>query len=150
MLFATPVIGRAARLLPYVRPATVAALALLVGLVVPPEAMTAGPSFCPFKVMTGLPCPGCGLTRSVVFLLHGDLTASLYFHPLGIVTVAAFLFLLVADGWRWYRDRRQVDLSSTALLDWLVTTPAPWVAVAALALVWVVRLPLFVAGFWVF
>jgi Protein of unknown function (DUF2752) len=30
------------------------------------------PAFCLFKAATGIPCPGCGVTRSIVALLHGD------------------------------------------------------------------------------
>ena len=30
---------------------------------------------CFFYQATGIPCPGCGLTRSVLSLLHGDATA---------------------------------------------------------------------------
>lgn len=46
---------------------------------------------CAFKGFTGRPCPGCGMTRSVVHLLHGDVVASLRFHPLGIVMVGALV-----------------------------------------------------------
>ena len=45
------------------------------------------PTLCWFKLMTGLPCAGCGLTRSVVLLMHGGVRASLAMHPFGIVAV---------------------------------------------------------------
>ncbi|MFF7455172.1 DUF2752 domain-containing protein [Kitasatospora sp. NPDC008115] len=32
--------------------------------------------FCPFHKVTGLQCPGCGGTRMVYDLLHGDLAAA--------------------------------------------------------------------------
>ena len=41
------------------------------------------PSICLMKNNTGLPCPGCGLTRSWVSGLHGNWEASLDFHRLG-------------------------------------------------------------------
>ena len=40
------------------------------------------PSACIFKNITGVPCPGCGLTRSGVALLKGQWQKSLYFHAL--------------------------------------------------------------------
>ena len=36
---------------------------------------------CPFKKLTGLDCPGCGLQRSIVSLLKGDVVASIKFYP---------------------------------------------------------------------
>lgn len=35
------------------------------------------PPACPFKIMTGLDCPGCGATRATNALLHGNLGAAL-------------------------------------------------------------------------
>ena len=32
---------------------------------------------CPWRAVTGLPCPGCGMTRSALALLRGDLPGSL-------------------------------------------------------------------------
>lgn len=50
---------------------------------------------CIFKAMTGLPCPGCGMTRAFLRLFHGDLEGALYFHPLfWLVPVLAGLYLL--------------------------------------------------------
>lgn len=40
-------------------------------------------SFCPFKMLTGFPCPGCGITKSLVYFYQGDLYKSLSYHVLG-------------------------------------------------------------------
>ncbi|REG91161.1 DUF2752 domain-containing protein [Flavobacterium aquicola] len=40
-------------------------------------------SLCPFKMLTGLPCLGCGITKSLVYFYEGDLNKSLYYHILG-------------------------------------------------------------------
>lgn len=45
---------------------------------------------CPFRWLTGLSCPGCGMTRACTHALHGDLLTSLEFHPLGIPFVLGF------------------------------------------------------------
>lgn len=41
------------------------------------------PETCALKATTGVPCPGCGLTRSWVSAVHGDAAGSLGHHPLG-------------------------------------------------------------------
>jgi Protein of unknown function (DUF2752) len=46
-------------------------------------------SLCPFKMLTGLPCPGCGITKSLIFFFEGDLSKSIYHHLFGPF---AFLF----------------------------------------------------------
>lgn len=45
------------------------------------------PDTCSFRNLTGLPCPGCGLTRSIVAGMHGDFRASLVYHRLGLLTL---------------------------------------------------------------
>ncbi len=49
-------------------------------------------SFCPFKMLTGFPCPGCGITKSLVYFYEGDLQKSLYYHILGPFVI---LFCLI-------------------------------------------------------
>lgn len=45
------------------------------------------PDTCSFKNLIGLSCPGCGLTRSIVAGMHGDLKASFMYHRLGLFTL---------------------------------------------------------------
>jgi hypothetical protein len=40
-------------------------------------------SLCPLKMLSGFPCPGCGITKSLVYFYDGDLQKSLYYHVLG-------------------------------------------------------------------
>src|SRR3982074_1850794 len=42
---------------------------------------------CPLRTLTGVPCPFCGMTRSVTAAVHGDLAHSLVLNPAGIVAV---------------------------------------------------------------
>jgi hypothetical protein len=37
---------------------------------------------CPVAFVLRVPCPGCGMTRATLRLLHGDLHGALAFHPL--------------------------------------------------------------------
>lgn len=47
-----------------------------------------GPVLCPFRVCTGMACPGCGLTRAVAHAARGDLAGSIRLHPLALPLVA--------------------------------------------------------------
>lgn len=54
------------------------------------------PALCPFLAATGLPCPGCGLSRSVGAAARLDLPAAFAFHAFGPVLLGATLAALVA------------------------------------------------------
>ena len=38
--------------------------------------------FCLFRLMVGIPCPGCGLTRAAILLLKGHVVESFEMHPM--------------------------------------------------------------------
>ena len=50
---------------------------------------------CPFHYVTGLKCPGCGMTRSLHQLLHGRVWDSLILNPAVITALASYLFFMV-------------------------------------------------------
>lgn len=56
-----------------------------------------GVTVCSFRRMTGHGCPGCGMTRSVTSLMHGDVRRSVEMHLFGPV------FVLTALGF-WIRS----------------------------------------------
>ena len=59
---------------------------------------------CMLRRVFGIPCPTCGMTRSLANLARGNLSLSLHYHPLGILT-AVFLFLVWAYvSWHHLRD----------------------------------------------
>jgi hypothetical protein len=68
----------------------------LAGAVAPtPRGLETGPVVCPFRLATGLPCPGCGLTRSWVYIAHGDFGDALRANPFGYLTMTAAVALIV-------------------------------------------------------
>lgn len=50
---------------------------------------------CPFRTLTGFTCPGCGSTRGLHRLLHGDVIGAFEFNPLFVVSVPFLLFVLL-------------------------------------------------------
>jgi hypothetical protein len=52
-------------------------------------------SLCPFKMVSGFPCPGCGITKSIIFFYEGDLYKSLSYHILGPLVPLASLAAIV-------------------------------------------------------
>jgi hypothetical protein len=60
-----------------------------------------GVTVCPFALFTGMACPGCGMTRAASYLIRGDISTALGYHPL--VPLIAILSL---GGWAWYLLRR--------------------------------------------
>lgn len=44
-----------------------------------------GPDLCPLHRVTGLPCPGCGVTRGLLHLSHGDVDLALGANPFVLV-----------------------------------------------------------------
>lgn len=45
---------------------------------------------CPFRWLTGLSCPGCGMTRATAHFLHGDPVGAVHYHPFGPLVLTAF------------------------------------------------------------
>lgn len=50
-------------------------------------------AFCPSVLISGFPCPGCGMTRAVIYLLRGQIGRSCAINPAGVLWAAwALLF----------------------------------------------------------
>jgi hypothetical protein len=58
-----------------------------------------GHEVCLFKMVTGIPCPSCGSTRSAINLLKGNWFQGFYINPLGIIVT---LFMLAVPFWLLY------------------------------------------------
>lgn len=91
------------------------------------------PEVCQSKVVLGLECPGCGLTRSFVHLAHGDLPASLAVHPIGWLIA---LFVALQIPYRMVALRTRTSAPVGERIPWIVTT-ALFILLLA---VWIVRL----------
>ena len=50
---------------------------------------------CPFRFLTGFTCPGCGGTRALHQLLHGNVETAFTLNPLLLIAIPFLLFLLI-------------------------------------------------------
>lgn len=55
------------------------------------DGFNSGPILCPIRLLTGIPCPACGTTRSIGALCEGKFTESWRLNPLGYFIAFAAL-----------------------------------------------------------
>ena len=53
---------------------------------------------CLFHLATGYYCPGCGGTRAITALLHGQILNSVLYHPVVLYAAGLFLRIFVVSG----------------------------------------------------
>ena len=91
---------------------------------------------CPFRAVTGLPCPGCGMTRAFCAIGHGDFAGAFGFNVLAPFVFAAALLL-----WAHALATLLKLDSVRGALERLRPTPRATRVMLAVTLVWwVVRL----------
>ena len=49
---------------------------------------------CPIKALTGVSCPGCGMTRAWLAMMRGDLHSAFHYHPLFLLPAFALLVFI--------------------------------------------------------
>ncbi len=99
-----------------------------------PDGIADGPVLCPFRLLTGLPCPGCGLTRAWVYLAHGQGRDSFLANPFGMVLVALLVALVVAVVTARVRRSAPPDLDRLVRRRWLQVLLGAWLAFAVVRL----------------
>lgn len=68
---------------------------------------------CPMVLLTGLPCPGCGMTRAAVLFLQGHWLAAWQMHPF----FYALLVLAAAAAFsRYVLGRKAVQMKAAAVV----------------------------------
>lgn len=82
---------------------------------------------CVFRLMTGIPCPGCGMTRAWLAALRLDFAAAFAYHPLFWVVPIAFALAFVREEVASSKLKRGIDIAVIVLCVLVVA-------------VWIVRL----------
>ena len=80
---------------PAAAPAIIAALATAILLRFPPVLYSFYPR-CPIHHYLHILCPGCGVTRALAALLHGNLTEALHLNALTTLLTPVALFYIAA------------------------------------------------------
>jgi hypothetical protein len=90
-----------------------------------------GISTCPVALLTGTPCPGCGMTRAALALVRGDLALATTMNPTALVTVplsaalvAFFSLSYIYDG----RMRANARVPRALAIGTIVVLTCVWIA----------------------
>jgi hypothetical protein len=93
------------------RAATIMML-LMALAVVPTRWVAALPSICLARNLFGVECPGCGMTRAISCVLHGDFPTALRYNKLVALLFPLLCAVLALDLWTWVRRRSGRTTSS--------------------------------------
>jgi hypothetical protein len=100
-----------------------------------PASIESGPVLCPFRLVTGLPCPGCGLTRSWVYIAHGDFGEAIRANAFGYLTMGAAIALIIVVATAVLLGRPIPSLSPVARSRPFLLAVGGWLVFAAVRIV---------------
>jgi hypothetical protein len=96
---------------------------------------------CGFLLLTGLPCPACGLTTCFAHLARGQVDRALHANALGLVLFACVLLSLPLAMWACARNRAFFETFARMHIDRLC------IAIACVALAqWFARVACLLLG----
>lgn len=85
---------------------------------------------CPFKLLTGLSCPGCGIQRAIHAFLHGKFTEAIsynYYLVYSLPYAASFAVLWIMDNKTSEVLRKVIE--NKYVVDFYVITFIIWLVV---------------------
>jgi len=83
---------------------------------------------CPFRSITGIDCPFCGMTRATLAMGGGEWHRALDLHPLAPIVVLGSLALLA--------------IVAFGRAEWLVRGKRPMILLGSVIAIWILRLVL--------
>lgn len=106
---------------------------------------------CMFHRLTGLSCPGCGCTRSVLSLFSGHILCSLYYNPIILYCVILYVIFMLSHTWellisRFYKSNKngltesQKDAFLFRLRGLKARNIYVYIGIAIILVQWVIRM----------
>ncbi|OLE52554.1 MAG: hypothetical protein AUG51_17390 [Acidobacteria bacterium 13_1_20CM_3_53_8] len=96
----------------------------------------AGLILCPFRALTGLRCPGCGMTHAFCAIAHGHLWRAIEYNPF-----SPLLFLAGVLAWaNAAATLLRLDFIRRGFARLRLTKEMTWCLLALVMVWWVVRL----------
>ncbi|PZR21184.1 MAG: DUF2752 domain-containing protein [Flavobacterium psychrophilum] len=87
---------------------------------------------CLFKNATGIACPSCGVTRSVLHLSHGHFTDAILLNPLGLIMA---VIMIITPFWLIYDTILKKDTLYNSFKKTEQFIRIKWVAIVLLFLI---------------
>lgn len=75
---------------------------------------------CAIKATTGLSCPGCGMTRLVISLAHGEIYQAFRYNPFFFVTLPMLFILYIQQTYLYVKEQRLSSWLDNTLLAYAV------------------------------
>ncbi|ORM25171.1 DUF2752 domain-containing protein [Williamsia sp. 1135] len=101
--------------------------AIVTAFAVTPALSTSGPTLCPMRLITGLPCPGCGLTRSWIAAAHGDFADAFSYNIFGPVSLIATIMFVTVVGVLLIRGRPAATITPVLRHPIVIAVVVVWV-----------------------
>ena len=75
---------------------------------------------CPFRALTGFTCPGCGTTRALHHLLHGDFWSAFQLNPFTMIMLPIMLYVMASHTYSVVRGAPLKQKPLNANYIWLL------------------------------
>lgn len=94
---------------------------------------------CPFLLLTGLYCPGCGGLRTVYALVHGDPVTALGLNPFVVLVIPVLVVLWGRWALRAWSGGGPTGKSGRAPAGKSIHPAYVWLLLALMGVFWIVR-----------
>lgn len=73
-------------------------------LILPKTAFDDGPPLCPSMLLLGEECPGCGMTRACMYLIHLDFGGAYFYNAASFLVFPLFAILWAKWAWADWKE----------------------------------------------